>query len=137
MLSQAAFATKTDPTDLRVLVKRADYILIGKVVIVDMIDEKGNLVVDGNARTGPGLNNTIRLYVRLNREHVIKGKKSNIPEFIIVPEWQMWHMTLKDAKEIMEGKTRIFLLNEKFEPASAPESVRTLYEQKEIERYAH
>jgi len=134
MLSHAAFATKIDPTDLRVLVKRADYILTGEVVKVDMVDEKGNLVFDGAARTGPGLSNTIQLYVRLNRKHVIKGRKSNIPEFIIVPEWQMWHMTLHDGKD-MEGKTFIFLLNEKFEPSSAPEFVRILSEQREIERY--
>lgn len=134
-LSHTAFATKIVPTDIQALVKRANHIIIGEVVKVDMVDKNSKSVVDGNARTGPGSPNTILLHVRLNRENVIKGKKSNIPEFIIVPEWQMWHMSLQGAKGL-EGETFIFLLNKKFKPSSAPEFRRYLWEQGEIERYA-
>jgi hypothetical protein len=133
-LIHAAFATKIVPTDLRLLVKKADYILIGEVVIAEIVDKKGTLLVGLNARTGPGLGNTLRYYVRVDRNHVIKGKKSDIPEFIFVPLWQMWHLPLEYAKD-EEGKKSIFLLNEKFEPSSIREFTRPLSEQKEIERY--
>jgi hypothetical protein len=131
-LSHAAFATKIAPTDTRTLVKKADYILIGEVVIAEIVDEKGTPLIGDNARTYPGSGNILRYYVRVDRDHVIKGKKANIPEYIFVRAWPMWQITLEYSRK-MEGKKYIFLLNEKFEPSSIREFIRSLSEKKEIE----
>jgi len=52
MLSFVAFAhaTKIKPTPLSELVAQADYIIVGKVVKVDMVDASGHEIVDERPR---------------------------------------------------------------------------------------
>lgn len=45
----------------------ADHVLVGRVTGVDMISGSGRQVRDPEARTGPGLNNQIRLRIAVTR----------------------------------------------------------------------
>jgi hypothetical protein len=60
-----ANATQIQHKELNELVKVADHIIGGKIIKVDMIDKDGKDIADEEARTGPGLNNTIRLHLKV------------------------------------------------------------------------
>ena len=71
--SVPVFATKIKPTDLKVLVAKADYIVLGKVVKVDMIDANGHEIVDEKAMTEPHSGKTIRYHVVIDSNKTLKG----------------------------------------------------------------
>jgi hypothetical protein len=134
-LVAAGNATKIIPTDLKELVARADYILVGKVTKVDMVDARGHKVRDKKARTGPGLTNIIRLHFDVDKKNILKGKLQDVPQQLIVEDWPWWHQTLGEMKELHEGNNFIFLLKGKnFKPVSEPESVRPITERGDIEK---
>ena len=132
-----SYATRISPTDLHILVNRSDYILIGQIEKVDMIDWQGQEVVDLDARTGPVMEKenerTIRFHVKIDKESILKAKDDDIPEIITVPLWKMWHSELKYNKE-REGETVILLLKgNNFDPVSAPEYMKSIDERDQIE----
>jgi hypothetical protein len=53
----------------------ADHILVGRVTGVDMVDGRGRPVTDEGARTGPGLDNTIRLLITADEVLVTSAEK--------------------------------------------------------------
>ncbi|MBI2373709.1 MAG: hypothetical protein HYV07_06885 [Deltaproteobacteria bacterium] len=111
-----ALSTSIEPRPLSELVAEADYIFVGTVTAVDMVDGDGNQVTDPDARTGPGLPNQLRLHVRVDPTSVLRSD-GDLPTEVVVPLWQMWHMRLSMSREINEGKTSIFLLvGDNFEP---------------------
>ena len=66
----ASLANASVPLEatLEEMAQRADHILTGRVVGVDMVDARGTKITDREARTGPGLTNTIRLTVVVNKD---------------------------------------------------------------------
>lgn len=134
-LSTLAHGTKVPHIPLAELVAKSDYIVVGKVVKVDIVDVEGRQVTDPNARTGPGFRNTIRLHVVVERGSTIKGDRKLIPKKIIVPEYSSLHHRFKTQKDLAEGKVFIFLLKgTDFSPVSVPHSVRPMTERAEIEK---
>jgi hypothetical protein len=134
-LSTGAYGTQINPTPISELVAKAEYILVGTIVKVDIIDHEGHELSDPKSRTGPGEGNTIRYHVIVDRGNTIKGNRKNIPRQLIVPKWPRWHATLENETPRVEGKTFIFLLAGKdFAPVSAPESVREMSKRETIEK---
>lgn len=82
---------------LEEMAQQADHILIGHVVGVDMIDGRGKAVTDPASRTGPGLNNTIRLLVRVDEVLVSNARK--VPDVIPVPLAPHLHYSLGQIQE--------------------------------------
>lgn len=134
-VSTIAYGTQITPTPIAELVAKADYIFVGKIVKVDIVDQKGAQLADPKSRTGPGEGNTIRYHVVVDRKSIIKGNQKNIPKELIVPKWPRWHATLENEKPRVAGKNFIFLLAGKdLAPVSAPESVREMSERETIEK---
>lgn len=134
-LSTGANGTQITPTPIAELVAKAEFIVVGKIVKVDIVDHEGHELTDPKARTGPGYGNTIRYHVAVDRGSTIKGNRKKIPKKFIVPKWWKWHATLENEKPRVEGKNFIFLLAGKdFAPVSAPESVREMSEREAIEK---
>lgn len=134
-LSTIASGTQITPTPIAELVAKADYIFVGRIVKVDIVDQNGALLADPKSRTGPGEGNTIRYHVVVDRKNIIKGNRKKIPKQLIVPKWPRWHATLENEKPKVDGKNFIFLLAGKdLAPVSAPESVREMSEREAIEK---
>ncbi len=135
-LSTLAYATQITPTPIAELVAKAEYIFVGKIVKVDIVDRTGALLSDPKSRTGPAEGNTIRYHVVVDRKNIIKGNRKKIPKQLIVPKWPHWHATLENEKPRVDGKNFIFLLAGKdLAPVSAPESVREMSERATIEKH--
>lgn len=105
-----AAGTSVPPRSLTNLVADADHVIIGKVTLVDMVDDKGNQVTNLTARTGPGLPNKIRLQVSVETNGVLFTTADRVPPTLTISLWPLWHHTLEQIKGIEEGQTRIFLL---------------------------
>ncbi len=130
----AANATQVKPRELSKLVSESDHIIIAKVTKVQMVDENENEVTDPEGRTGPGLENEIRLHVTITKDGILKTTKDNPPEKLVIPLWKWWHFTLGNRKEL-EGKTLIFLLKgEDFQSVYPMLFIRQLSEKREIVR---
>ena len=104
-----SLATSYEQKSLADLVAMADYIVVGKITKVAMFDKKGKEIKDPKARTGPGLDNELRLYVRVDRGGILKISKKPIPTDIVVPLPKMNHDELGHWKENI-GHAYIFLL---------------------------
>ena len=128
-------ATSVMPKSLTNLVAEADHVVIGKVTVVDMIDDEGHQVTNLSARTGPDLPNTIRLNVTVQTNGVLFTTATQVPQNLTIPLWPAWHHTLEQIKGIEEGQTRIFLLKgSSFGFAYVAGCSRELSERPEIER---
>ncbi|MBB3342724.1 hypothetical protein [Luteimonas sp. RC10] len=88
--------------------QRADHILIGRVIGVDMIDEHGTPVLDRAARTGPGLTNTIRLVITV--DEVLVTSAAIVPKVLSVPLASHLHYSLGQVADAHEGDTAVRLL---------------------------
>ena len=102
------------------LASKTDHVFEAHVVGVDMIDDKGHQVTNDKAMTGPGLTNTIRLKVKIDKILVTNSKK--VPEYIFVPLDSFMHYRLGQVKKAHEGKNPqgLFLLSGKqFSPPLA------------------
>ena len=120
--------TKIAPTSLKTLVKRADHVVVARIVKVDMVDADGGSVADLEARTGPGAGNTIRLHVDTDPGGILKAGKTPIPTRLVVSDWPMWHRSLGDMKE-REGTDVVLLLRgDDFSAVSEPEFIRDIEE---------
>lgn len=65
------------------LLKNTDHLLVAVVVEVDMVDESGRPVTNPNAKTGPGLTNTIRLIVQV--DEVVLTNATSVPKRLAIP----------------------------------------------------
>jgi hypothetical protein len=110
LLVFTAFATSVPPRSLAQLVADSEHIIIAKITLVDMVDEKGQQVTNPTARTGPGLSHTIRLNATVQTNGVLLSNSKHMPQTLVIPLWPWWHHTLGQIKDIEEGQTRILLL---------------------------
>jgi len=95
---------------LEEMAQSADHILVGRVTGVDMVDGNGARVSDEEARTGPGLKNTIRLIITV--DEVLATSSSKVPKVLSVPLASHLHYSLGQIREAHEGDTlaRLVLL---------------------------
>lgn len=107
-----AFAMAGFPFEatLEEMAGEADHIVIGHVAGVDMIDSRGRPVTDPEARTGPGLKNTIRLVIRVDQ--VLVSNADNVPDVVPVPLASHLHYTLGQIQQAHAGdkEERLVLL---------------------------
>lgn len=127
-------ATSIPPKELTELVADSDHILIGKVIKVDMIDGQDRQVTGKEARTGPGLDNLIRLHVQVEADGYLRSNRPKVAQTLVIPLWSAWHYSLDRWKE-EQGKSFLFLLKgpeyEKVYPALF---MRSLDERAKIEK---
>jgi len=89
------------------LVKNSDHLLVGHVIGVDMIDGRGNEITDLDAMTGPGIDNLIRLIVKV--DEVVSSSRS-IPSVVKVPLDPLMHYRFGLVKEVHSTEGEKFLL---------------------------
>jgi len=104
--------------ELSELVKNTDHLLVGHVVGVDMINDKGDKITDSQAMTGPGIDNIIRLKIEID-ETVISNSVQP-PKIIMVPLDPFMHHSLGQIQRAHDGDTRKFLLLLKGRSLSPP-----------------
>ena len=120
---------------LEEMAKGADHVLIGRVTGVDMIDGAGNQVSDPEARTGPGLNNQIRLRVAV--DVVIVTNAQAVPDELFVPLASHLHYSLGQIQEAhaKESEQRLTLLRgDHFEGIKPGVFMRALDDTSEVMR---
>jgi hypothetical protein len=105
-----AIATAGFPLEatLEEMAQQADHILIGRVVGVDMVDGQGKPVADPSARTGPSLDNTIRLLIQVDQ--VLVSNASKVPDVVPVPLASHLHYTLGQIQEAHAGDKELRLV---------------------------
>jgi len=103
-----ALATSVAPKPLAEMVADADQIVRATVIDVEMVDGKGRPLTDPGSRTGPGLDNEIRLVLQV--QEVLRPREGRVPATIRVPLWTMWHYTLGHIREATLGSESLFLL---------------------------
>lgn len=129
-----ASATSVKPRSLSELVRDSDHIVIATVSKVDMIDGKGKQLDDVKSRTGPGLQNQIRLHLAVH-ELIYTRSTTQLPPVIVMGLWQMWHYTLGHIRNATHDTTSIFLLKgDDFQPAYPAYFQRRVSERSEINR---
>ena len=128
-----ANATSVVPMPLEQMVREADHVVVATVSKVDMVDGWGRPITDPEARTGPGLDNQIRLHLAVSE--VLYTRNGRLPDTLVVPLWTAWHYTLGSITEAAGGTSGIFLLKgDDFQPAYPADFQRSLEERAEIER---
>lgn len=85
------------------LAAKTDHVLIGRVIGVDMINDKGKQVTDDRAMTGPGSKNIIRLKIKIDETLVTNVPK--VPALIHVALDPFMHYQLGQVKKVHTGKT--------------------------------
>jgi hypothetical protein len=85
---------------LEEMAQQADHILVGRVAGVDMVDGQGRPVKDPEARTGPSLDNTIRLLIQVDQ--VLMSNAAKVPDVIPVPLASHLHYKLGQIQEAHE-----------------------------------
>ena len=111
LLLVASFANAGVPLQatLEEMAKSADHILAGRVIAVDMVDAEGAQISDRAARTGPGLTNTIRLLISVDKVFVTNARP--VPKLLAVPLAPFLHYTLGQIQDAHRGdNTRRLLL---------------------------
>lgn len=127
-----ALATSVAPKPLAEMVAEADQIVRAKVVDVEMVDGKGRPLTDPGSRTGPGLDNEIRLVLQV--QEVLRPREGRVPAKIRVPLWTMWHDSLGRARGAYLDSEGIFLLkNERNAPVYPMDFQRPLDERAQIQ----
>lgn len=128
---QSVGATMIPERELPELIKDADHVMVATITKVDMVDGNGNKVTNKEARTGPGLNNQIRLHLEVKETLATTLKPSR--KYVVVRLWQMWHYSLGQIQQ-ETGRTAIFLLRGKqFDPAYPSYFQRAMEERQQIE----
>jgi hypothetical protein len=93
---------------LEEMAQQADHILVGRVVGADMVDGQGKPIADPEARTGPGLDNTIRLLIQV--DEVLVSNASEVPDVLAVPLASHLHYTLGQIQEAHAGDKEVRLV---------------------------
>ena len=129
----SAFGTSVEEMSLKEMVSLSKNIWGGEIIAVRMTDSKGRSITNPEARTGPGLHNTLYFDVAVEKHQVLKSTKSDIPARISIPLWQMLHLSLGSMKRDI-GRKSFFLLTEDLEPVyPAPENFQcSLGEEKKL-----
>jgi hypothetical protein len=125
-------ATTSAPMTLPELVKISEYILGGDVVNVRMTDQGGKEILELNARTGPGLENTLHLDVMVDQKLILKSRSSQIPTEISIPLAPLQPMSLGQAQKYLREKS-FFLLDKTFQPAHPDGFQLPVTEQRKLE----
>ncbi|MEN0035469.1 MAG: hypothetical protein AAGC78_00320 [Cellvibrio sp.] len=108
LLPAVALAGLPYEASLEEMAASADHILIGRITGVDMVDARGKPVTDKLARTGPGLDNTIRL--RIGVDEVLVTNASQVPTVLPVPLANDLHYSLGQIQSAHKNDTRVFLV---------------------------
>ncbi|MEN1943217.1 hypothetical protein WCE55_05055 [Luteimonas sp. MJ293] len=93
---------------LEEMAQQADHILVGRVAGVDMVDGQGRPVKDPEARTGPSLDNTIRLLIQVDQ--VLVSNAAKVPDVIPVPLASHLHYKLGQIQEAHERDEEVRLV---------------------------
>lgn len=93
---------------LEEMAQQADHVLVGRVAGVDMVDGRGKPVTDVEARTGPSLDNTIRLLIQVDQ--VLVSNAAKVPDVIPVPLASHLHYTLGQIQEAHQGDEEVRLV---------------------------
>ena len=93
---------------LEEMAQQADHVLVGRVAGVDMVDGRGKPVTDTEARTGPSLDNTIRLLIQVDQ--VLASNAAKVPDVIPVPLASHLHYTLGQIQEAHQGDEAVRLV---------------------------
>jgi hypothetical protein len=131
-LSTQASASLPLQASLADLACGADHVLVGRVVGVDMIDDHDKQVRDPDARTGPGLKNTLRLQVEV--VEVIESTAAKPRARLDIPLDPMMHYSLGQIREAHAQPSDarlVFLRGAAFEPIIAGRFFRALGERNE------
>ena len=113
----------------------ADHILVGRVTGVDMIDGKGRQITDPEARTGPSLENQIRLEITV--DEVLITNSENVPEVLYVPLASHLHYKLgqiQSAHSEVSEQRLMLLKGPSFEGILPGVFMRSLEEKAEVLR---
>ena len=108
LLPAIAMAGFPFEASLEEMAQQADHILVGRVAGVDMVDGRGNPVKDPEARTGPGLDNTIRLLIQVDQ--VLVSNATKVADVIPVPLASHLHYRLGQIQEAHEGDEEVRLV---------------------------
>jgi hypothetical protein len=132
-LAVTASATSVPPKPLADMVREADHVVVATITRVDMVDGKGRLLTDPEARTGPGLANQMRLHLDIHE--VIFTRLPPVSRSVRVPLWTMWHYQLGGMQAQLTGQKGIFLLTGRgYQPVYPAGFQRPLDEREEIQR---
>jgi len=99
------------------LVQGADHLVIGTVVDVDMVNERGSIVTNPERMTGPGSPERIRLHIRVDK--VLATNAKQVPAVLKVELDPFMHYRLGQVKEAHTGKqspSLVLLKGPAFEP---------------------
>lgn len=135
LITSLSFASTPLTASLQEMSSAADHIIIGSVIGVDMIDEKGRQINDSKAMTGPGLKNLIRLKIKV--EKVLVANIKEVPQTLYIPLDPFMHYSLGDVKKAELSSKRSFLLfltGVEFSPIKAGVFARPLTDEKEAIR---
>ena len=120
LASPVAIASLPLEASLRDLACGADHVFVGRVVGVDMVNGRGKVIRDPDARTGPGLTNTIRLEIETLER--IDSTMAVLPTMIKVPLDPFMHYRLGQVKDVHSKPSEpalVFLKGRQFEPIIA------------------
>jgi hypothetical protein len=103
-----ALASLPQQMSLAEMAAEADHVLVGHVVGVDMVDGNGVPVMDDRARTGPGLNNVIRLHVAV--DETLTTTAERVPKELLVPLDPFMHYSLGQIRSAHQNDATLRLL---------------------------
>jgi hypothetical protein len=107
MIPLYSYSSSPLEVSMEELVKNSDHLLVGYVIGVDMIDGRGNEISDLEAMTGPGIDNLIRLLVKVDEVLLSYGA---IPSVVKIPLDPFMHYRFGDIKEAHSTEGEKFLL---------------------------
>lgn len=103
-----AFASFPLQMSVAEMAAAADHVLVVHVIGVDMVDRNGLPVLDDQARTGPGLNNVIRLHVAVDETLITTAER--VPERLLVPLDPLMHYSLGQIRSVHQNDATLRLL---------------------------
>jgi hypothetical protein len=128
-----ALATSVPQKPLGDILRESDHVVVATIIGVEMVDGAGQPVTDPVARTGPGLDNRLLLFLQV--KDVLFTRAGRLPPVLMVPLWRMLHSELGGMQEQVVGSTGVFLLRgQNFQPADPAHFQRGLDERPQIER---
>jgi hypothetical protein len=128
-----ALATSVPQKPLEDILRESDHVVVATIIGVEMVDGAGQPVTDPAARTGPGLDNRLRLLLQVKQ--VLFTRADRLPPVLMVPLWSMLHSELGDMQDGVVGSSGVFLLRgQNFQPADPAHFQRGLDERPQIER---
>jgi hypothetical protein len=119
------FAKATSVTggmELSELVKKSDFILVGRAVEIKIYDSHGKEVAAENAHVGPGTGNKMYYYISINESETLKSMNRSYPATYKALVWEGAIRNLTEERELfLNKKVVLFLKGNNLEPASQVE----------------